>query len=216
MVLFHSLQQILVILMNKDRKRNKEDRNSKRVILVAYEGDNKTEKNYFNNFQGSDKNYRIKVVPGNETDPINLVKQTIQKVKELRLDLDEDDRAFCVFDTDTNKNKNAQIKEAIELAKEENIIIITSTPCIELWFLLHYDYTTATMSNEQVMKKLKKFYPNYKKNSDIYPAIKDNTLEACKRAIELEKNHERNGLNIQSVEANPHSEVHKIIEEFNN
>jgi len=67
--------------MNQDRKRNRNIRKSKRAILVAYEGKNKTEKNYFDSFKGIDKNYTIKIVPGNETDPINLVRQTIKKLK---------------------------------------------------------------------------------------------------------------------------------------
>ena len=90
----------------RDRQRNRNYRKSKRVILVAYEGKNKTERNYFDSFKSIEKNYTIKVVPGNETDPVNLVKQTIEKSKELRLVLEDDDRAFCIFDTDVNPNKN--------------------------------------------------------------------------------------------------------------
>lgn len=133
--------------MSKDRLRNQNNRKSKRVILVAYEGKNKTEKNYFDNFNDRDKNYVIKTVPGNETDPINLVNQTIQKSRDLKLKLDDDDRAFCIFDTDIDVKKNNQIKDAISLALNNNIIIITSSPCIEIWFLLHFEYTTAYMNN---------------------------------------------------------------------
>ena len=68
--------------MSRDRSRNNHNRKSKRVVLVAYEGENKTEKNYLSNFSGRDKDYIIKPVPGNETDPVNLVKQTVQKVQE--------------------------------------------------------------------------------------------------------------------------------------
>ena len=57
--------------MSKDRRRNKNNRKSKRVILVSVEGKNKTEKNYINNFSSREKDFVIKVVPGNETDPIN-------------------------------------------------------------------------------------------------------------------------------------------------
>ena len=39
---------------------------------------------------------------------------------------------FCVFDTDINSKKNKIIEDAINLAKEKGIRIITSTPCIEL------------------------------------------------------------------------------------
>lgn len=69
--------------MSRDRSRNNHNRKSKRVVLVAYEGENKTEKNYLNNFSSRDKDYIIKPVPGNETDPVNLVKQTIQKAQNL-------------------------------------------------------------------------------------------------------------------------------------
>lgn len=196
------------------RIRNKQDRKSKRVILVACEGNNKTEKNYFNSFSGRDKDYVIKFVPGNETDPLNLLKQTIASIKENGLDLTDDDRAFCIFDTDINPEKNKQIREAIELAQNNKIIVITSSPCIELWFLLHYKCTAAYMRNDDVINELKSFYPKYEKNCDIYNIISDKTKEAIERARRLEKNQTDNGKVIQTVEGNPYTEVYKIIEEL--
>lgn len=56
------------------------------------------------------------MVPSNETDPVNLVKQTIEKAKELRLVLADDDRAFCIFDTDINPSKNIQIKKSYRIS----------------------------------------------------------------------------------------------------
>ena len=200
--------------MSKDRRRNKNNRKSKRVILVSVEGKNKTEKNYINNFSSREKDFVIKVVPGNETDPINLVEQAIKKSKELNLDLEEDDKAYVVFDLDTNINKNKQIKEAIDIANQNNIIPIVSTPCIELWFLLHYEYTTATMSNDEVIKKLKKYYPKYEKNCNIYKEINKNTNTAIKNAKKLEKFQTKNHKNLQMVEVNPYTEMHKLIEEI--
>ncbi len=167
--------------MSKDRKRNKKVRESKRVILISYEGKNKTEKNYFNNFSGREKDYIIKQVPGNETDPINLVKQTIEKSKSLSLDLTKD-KAFCVFDADTYPSKNKQIQESIKLAKDNNIIPIISTPCIELWFLLHFEYSTAVVSSSGVIKELKKYYPKYEKNCNIYLIIQDKIITAINNA----------------------------------
>lgn len=152
-------------MISRDRKRNSKVRKSKRVILVAYEGKNKTERNYFDSFKGIDKSYTIKVVPGNETDPVNLVKQTID-----------------IFDTDINISKNVQIKKAKELAQNSNVVIITSSPCIETWFLLHYEYTTANMNNDEVIKKLKRHFPKYNKNCNMYPIIVDKTKEAYDNA----------------------------------
>lgn len=200
--------------MSRDRTRNNHNRKSKRVVLVAYEGENKTEKNYFDNFLGRDKNYIIKSVPGNETDPINLVKQTIKKVKDLELDLSLDDKAFCIFATDTKLEKNVQIEAAIKMSKKNNIIPIVSSPCVELWFLLHYEYTTAMVSSNEVIERLKRYYPKYEKNCNIYPDIKDKTNKAIDNSKKLEKYQKQNNRKLQTVEANPYTEIYKIVEEL--
>lgn len=130
----------------------------------------------------------------------------------MGLDLQDDDVAYCVFDTDIDSNKNKIIEEAIRLAMKNHIKIITSSPCIELWFLLHYDYTTANMSSESVIKRLKKFYPQYEKNVNIYPDIIENLDTAIKRAKKLEKYQLDNNRRIGTVEANPNTELYKIVE----
>lgn len=130
----------------------------------------------------------------------------------MGLYLQDDDVAYCVFDTDINPNKNKIIEEAIRLAMKNHIKIITSSPCIELWFLLHYDYTTANMSSESVIKRLKKFYPQYEKNVNIYPDIIENLDTAIKRAKKLEKYQLDNNRRIGTVEANPNTELYKIVE----
>ncbi len=201
--------------MSSDRQRNRKNRISKRAILVSYEGKNKTEDIYLGNYNGRDNNYVIRKVPGNDTDPISLVEHTIAKVKELSLDLTGDDRAFCMFDTDVKPEKNSQISEAIRLAKENNIIPIVSAPCVEVWFLLHYRYSTAQYSsNDEVIEELKKHCAGYNKSYDIYPLIFGNTNKAIINAKRLEKFQLENGRILQTVETNPYTEVYKIIEEI--
>ena len=136
----------------------------------------------------------------------------IKEIDELKLDLQDDDVAYCIFDTDVDPNKNKIIEEAIQLAKKNNIKIITSSPCVELWFLLHYDYTTANMRNEEVIKRLKKFYPKYEKNVNIFPDIIENLYKAIERAKKLEKYQLDNNRRIGTVEANPNTEIYKIVE----
>lgn len=199
-----------------NRKRNIRSRKPKRVILIAFEGINKTEKKYLKSFESRDSDYKILIVPGNETDPVNLVKKTIDKIKTEALNLNEDDKAYCVFDADMNPNKNAQIGEARKLAERHKIEIIVSSPCVEIWFLLHYEYTTRTMTSDEVIKRLKKHYPQYEKNADIYKEINDQTHEAIKRAHKLRKYHLANGEKIQTVEANPYTEIPKILENLLN
>ena len=128
-------------------------RKQKKKILIAVEGkNNKTEKTYFKNFENGQTPFNISYARGNNTDPLKLVEMLIKEINEFKSSLQDDVVAYCIFDTDTNPNKNKMIKEASRLAEENNIKVITSSPCIELWFLLHYDYTTANMNNGEVIK----------------------------------------------------------------
>ena len=196
--------------ISNDRVRKVRKQKSK--ILIAVEGNNKTEKIYFNNFEDSKKNFDISYARGNNTDPLKLVQMLIKEIKDNDLDLLDDDMAFCIFDTDIDPNKNKVIDNAIKLANKNNNKIITSSPCIELWFLLHYEYSTASMSNDEVIKKLKNYYPKYKKNINIYPDIKDKMDIAIKNAKKLERYQKDNNVKIGTVEANPSTEIYKVIE----
>lgn len=196
--------------ISNDRVRKVRKQKSK--ILIAAEGKNKTEKTYFSNFEDGKKSYNITYARGNNTDPLKLVKMLIKEIDELKLDLQDDDVAYCIFDTDVDPNKNKIIDEAIQLAKKNNIKIITSSPCFELWFLLHYDYTTANMDSEEVIKRLKEYYPKYEKNINIYPDIIKEIDLAIDRAKKIEKYQIDNNRRIGTVEANPNTEVYKIVE----
>lgn len=147
-------------------------RKPKNNILIAVEGKNKTEKLYFNNFDDGKKSYSIIFAKGNYTDPLNLVKMLVKEIKTLGLNLKNGDEAYCIFDTDIDPSKNDIINEAKKLANSNNIKVITSTPSIELWFLLHYKYTTASMNNKNVIDNLKKYYPIYEKKYRYLPRYK--------------------------------------------
>lgn len=196
--------------ISNDRVRKVRKQKSK--ILIAAEGKNKTEKTYFSNFEDGKKTYNITYARGNNTDPLKLVKMLIKEIDEIKLDLQDDDVAYCIFDTDVDPNKNKIIEEAIQLAKKNNIKIITSSPCFELWFLLHYDYTTANMDSEEVIKRLKEYNPKYEKNTNIYPDIIKEIDLAIDRAKKIEKYQIDNNRRIGTVEANPNTEVYKIVE----
>ena len=188
-------------------------RNVKPLILIAAEGgvNNKTEKNYFYNFR-SDA-YNIEFVKGDDTDPSRLVTLLQKKIEEIGNAYVE--KAYCVFDTDTEKKKNRNIEEARKLVNKSkyNIELIISTPSFELWFLLHFKLiNTAISTNEELIIKLKVCYPNYRKNCNIYDDIKDKTDIAIKNAKRLEKFQIDSGNKIGTIEANPNTEVYKVVE----
>lgn len=186
-------------------------RKQKNKIIIAVEGKNKTEKIYFSHYDNGKKGYSISFAKGKFTDPLNLVKMLIKEIQKLGLDLTDGDEAYCVFDTDMDPSKNNIIKSAKRLAEDNDIKIISSTPSIELWFLLHYEYTTANMDNKTLIKRLKSFNSKYDKNVDIYLDINNNVDIAIDRAIKLEKYQQDNNFVIGTTFANPSTEVYKIV-----
>lgn len=197
------------------RKRKK--RNFKKCILVNYEGkDNKTEELYFNNFQNRDKDYYIKVLCCNVTDPVKMIEALIKYVENQKIDKYDNYKVFCIFDTDVSIGKQPRIDQAIKLAEVNNIETIISAPCFEIWFREHFQYTRKSYySNEELIKDLKRFIPQYEKNKNIYEFIKDKTNLAVLNCKQLEKEQIENGYRLNTVECNPYTSVYKIIEYLN-
>ena len=68
------------------------------------------------------------------------------------------------------------------------------------------------MDSEEVLKRLKEYYPKYEKNINIYPDIIKEIDLAIDRAKKIEKYQIDNNRRIGTVEANPNTEVYKIVE----
>ena len=66
------------------------------------------------------------------------------------------------------------------------------------------------------MKRLKKYLPKYQKNINIFSDIKDKVYDAIERAKRLESFQLQNNKIIGMVEANPSTEMYKIVEELIN
>lgn len=197
-------------IISKDR--GKISRKTKNVILFGVEGSNKTEKIYLSNFMDRKSPYIIKFASGNETDLLKIVNGLISDMNRLNISVEDGDKVYCVIDMDTNPVKNKDFLSAVGLAQEHGIEIITSVPSIELWFLLHFEYSTASLSNQKLLKKLKRYIPEYKKSHNVYPIIKDKTHYAINNAKRLEKFQISNGNRIGLVEANPNTQIYKVIE----
>lgn len=191
-------------------KRGKQTRKRNPVVLYAAEGDNKTESAYLQNFQ---KRNGIHIVQasGNRTDPVKMMNQLVKEAREIGLSVRDGDRAFCLVDTDTDKNKQIQIDAAC--ARETELVkVITSAPCFEEWFLCHLRWSTGYQTSSDAVDELKARCPGYKKNSNIYPLIKDRQDEAIQNAKRLEQFHRELGRDVHSIDSNPSSEMYKVVE----
>lgn len=199
----------------EQRRRNTEKRKRNPFVIIGCEGKNKTEKIYFNNFNS--RQCIIKFSKGNSTEPIGIVQDLINFIKSNEIELEENDKVYAVFDTDVGQNKKQRIEEAKSLAAENGVEIITSTPTFELWFLLHFGFTTKVfVSNKALKEELARKIPNYSKINNTYLTVKDLTGQAIENAKRLEQYQLKEGQALDSETCNPYTGVYKAVEELIN
>lgn len=189
--------------------RKRHPRNRIKLIIIACEG-TKTEPTYFKKFKKRGSGLEIVIPNTSRTDPISLVNFAIKKCNEYGFDAKNGDKAYCVYDV--NSNTNRDLKNACRLARENRIEICLSNPCFELWYLLHYGQYNFPTDCSQLIDKLTSYIPEYKKNIDIYDLIDGRRQIAIKNARCLNDFHESSGISLNKRECNPSTQVFKIIE----
>ena len=208
-------------------------RKVKPLILIVSEGKD-TEINYFKQFNYKYVNVDVKPVDKNsagknksrKTDPVNLVDKAIEYI-DNKYDINEEDgdKVWCLMDVDLNYNNPNPIEsraqefqrayKKIEDYKKESSIKINlglSNPCFEIWYLMHYKYTTANLKNyDAVKEKIEKDTPlkEYEKNKAVYSIIHDQTSIAIMNCEKLRNYHEDLGKNISDINMNNIKDVIK-------
>ena len=173
------------------KKRDRVLRKTNPVILLIAEGTNETESRYFRSFQHQHAGYVIKVLKtGHKTDPEGMLKKLEDYWAENGLDAEHGDIAFVVTDLDCDETKAQLIAN---LSKTSYSKFVISNPCFEVWFLLHYRYSTKSfMSSTETIQALKQYIPDYQKNSDVATLLKPRLQNAIHNAECLERYHQEN------------------------
>lgn len=194
------------------RKRNREVKPRNPFIIIGCEGNNKTEKIYFSNFNS--RSCIVKFSKGNSTDPVGIVEDLISFI-DKEIGREENDKYYAVFDTDVNQNKQSQINKAKRLAEDNGVEIITSTPTFEFWYLLHFGYTTKMYnSSEEVIEDVIDKIEGYTKSMNTYLLIKENMRDAINNAKKVEKHHLDLGQALDNENCNPYTGAYKVVEEL--
>lgn len=197
-----------------ERKRGSFIRKQKPLLLLITEGRNVTERQYFKQFQRQHLAFNIKVLtPGSATDP-DRMRETLERYwKQYDLSYDRGDRGYVVLDLDCNDSK-AKLIERLE--KESEIAkFIVSNPCFEIWFLLHYRYSTHSYSDgREVIKDLRKYIPEYEKNTDVTEILTEKLEVAMDNAKKLVDYYEELRAPWPSNDCNPRTDVPEIIREI--
>lgn len=194
----------------KQRKENL--RKELKLFLIICEGE-KTERFYFKEFRERNNGIRIEVPNCSYTDPVNLVRFANKIKSAYDIDLKRGDSIWCVFDADLNNND--MIKKAGSEAGRDKIEIALSNPCFEVWYLLHFEFSTAFMSTGQVVQKLKNSYiPLYQKNKSVFDQLKPYLSRAIENARKLNSYHENNQTPFLSSGSNPSTQVFKLVQQW--
>ena len=128
----------------RDKSRGKPQRKRKPVVLLIAEGQNKTEKLYFQHFSTPESKYAVKVVSRGETDPQGML-ETLKR-ECLKDDVSAgDDIAGIILDLDCNESRTKQVWTSCKLRKIANTRYLLPTPALKfgLWpiFMSYVEHT---------------------------------------------------------------------------
>lgn len=191
-------------------------RKARKFILIVVEG-KETEINYFNSLKQYLKlvTLSIEVVSSKYSDPLSVVnhalflKQQRQNLSNNTLKLPYDE-IYCVFDGDHPNRQN--YRDAIAQANKHNLSVIASIPCFEIWFLLHFQYSTQIFHNcDEVGRKLKTYIPHYEKSLNVFPIISIQTKTAIINSEKLFQYHD--DLTTQDF-PNPSTDAHQLVKKL--
>lgn len=165
--------------------------------------DGETEVWYLNMLKRNEQNIRVNIKPEIPN------KKSVEEQYDLVCDLSNKEftKVFWIVDLDTiikeeneaPKGKTSPLKAfenyRTDLNKNyENVIVIVNNPCLEFWFLLHFEKTARYFTNcSNAEAELKKHFKNYaktrrfftKQNDDIYLKLRPHLKTAIENAIAL-------------------------------
>jgi hypothetical protein len=143
--------------------------------------------------------------------PLQLVERAVEaKHAEAREAKKERGRAhdqiWCVFDRD----EHPLIHRAIDLAVRHEISLAFSNPCIELWFILHFEDRTAYLDRYSAQARAEALLGCSKVlNDSALRELAEHYDEARVRAVKLDEKHAGDG---SPWGSNPSSSAWGIIE----
>ncbi|MEZ6090832.1 MAG: RloB family protein [Pirellulaceae bacterium] len=177
-------------------KRNRSRRPARRephvdplpVILVVCEGG--TEEEYIEAFAAFQKNPRVRVNPvGHAGVPLSVVREAkrLKHANQESAVREKDDNlrydaVWAVFDIDEHPN----IPEARVMARDNEIEVAVSNPCVELWLYLHFKDQPGMQHRRELQSLLKKIVPGYDKHIN-FALFATGYVDAHRRAKTLDK-----------------------------
>lgn len=162
----------------------------RREFLLFVEG-KVTEVEYFTELARRFRERTRVIIDEYHGGPLQLVKAAADRLEaEQKLERKRrgkaPDEVWCVFDTDEHPN----IPQALALAAAKGIHVACSNPCIELWFVLHYEDQNAYIHRHDIQKRSRDLLKCDKHLSeDAMSDLYDRIDAATARASALDTKH---------------------------
>jgi hypothetical protein len=203
---------------DKEIKRIYGQRDRKKRVLIVCEGE-KTEPYYFRELLDDLMlpPQQVKVVPSDGSSPNQVLDCALRLQTEENISGDSYDDVYCVFDRD----EHSTFEKALREIKAKSLKGITSTPCFEVWLLMHFEFSDAPFAKsgkksvgDQVVAKLKakSGFNQYKKGEKgFYSQLKEKLPAAIKNAKKL-RTAQKNAASFPQRDANPWTNVDELVE----
>jgi hypothetical protein len=179
------------------RKKSERERN-KRYLIVC-EG-TKTEPHYLQALLDDlhIPPQMVRVAPNDGGSPDRVVAHALALYDEDVLTGDAFDQVYCVFDRDQHTTFDSAVKRTKDLTTAGRpLVAITSTPCFEVWLLLHFRYSDQPFhaagrksGGDHVVSALKTMpgFAKYGKGQKgVYGQLKDKLADALTHAEYLRR-----------------------------
>jgi len=165
----------------------------------------------------------VSIKPSEGSSPDRVV-QTAEKLYAEDAQMgDSFDQVFCVFDRDAHATFSAAVQRTRELkVNGKPFQAITSTPCFEFWFLLHFGYSDAPFAKagkksvgDVVVSqfKTKAGLAQYGKGQKgIAAQLQDKLASATQHATTLRKSVEKTQNQDPQIHANPWTNVDELLQ----
>lgn len=186
---------------------------AKRQSVLAFTEGKKTEPVYLAHWHRMHRTRVTVTIDDFHGAPLQLVKTAVaQRSADLRSAKrgkgDAYDQYWCVFDID----EHPHVDQALQLAASSQISIAVTNPCIELWFLLHFQDQTANLHRHKAQAI----------SSDLLGCTKVPTAaaltelarryeDARRRAQALDRKHELDG---SPPRSNPSSSLWQLVDQI--
>lgn len=204
---------------NTALQRKKNERSQNNRYLIVCEG-TKTEPNYFHDLIEDlhIPHHVVRIAKNNGVSPDRVVAHALDLYKNDAVNGDAYDKVYCVFDRD----RHTTFDEAVKCVKSSGkpLVAITSTPCFEVWLLLHFCYTDKpfhaagkkSMGDQVVAAlKTKQGFRSYGKGQKgVYAQLKGMLNNALGYAQQLRNHCAATDSN------NPSTDIDKLVLELQN